>query len=143
MSVRLATKVTGPTSGGPPLLGSAVAVAVGLAVAVAVGLAVAVAVAVGLAVMPPPPCCLANAAEESSSTSTALTVNRTKILFMKHLLYELGALFLRATTFPFSDIVVTSYDLSQPALSIALFTQVPRRGLLGSLHPGSCIAPAA
>jgi hypothetical protein len=74
----LATKVTGPTSGGPPLLGSAVAVAVGLAVAVAV--------AVGLAVIPPPGCCFAKAAEESSSTNTALTANRTKILFMKHLL---------------------------------------------------------
>ena len=65
MSARLAAKVTSGTSGGPPLLGSAVAVAVavGLAVAVAVGLAVAVAVTVGLAVavavaaglaMPPP-----------------------------------------------------------------------------------------
>ncbi len=67
MSARLAAKVTSGISGGPPLLGSAVAVAVavGLAVAVAVGLAVAVAVTVGLAVavavavaaglaMPPP-----------------------------------------------------------------------------------------
>src|SRR5215218_1373647 len=62
MSTRLAAKVTGSTSGGPPALGSAVAVglavavAVGLAVAVAVGLAVAVAVAVavGLAVMASP-----------------------------------------------------------------------------------------
>jgi hypothetical protein len=57
MSVRLAAKVTSSISGGPPLGGSAVAVAVavGLAVAVAVtvGLAVAVAVAAGLA-MPPP-----------------------------------------------------------------------------------------
>jgi hypothetical protein len=101
MSVRLAAKVTGSTSGGPPLLGSAVAVAVGLAVAVAVGLAVAlavavglavavavvVAVAVGLAVIPPPRCCFAKAAEESSSTSTALTLNRSKILFMKHPLH--------------------------------------------------------
>jgi hypothetical protein len=101
MSARLAAKVTGSTSGGPPLLGSAVAVAVGLAVAVAVGLAVAVAVAVGLAVavavvvavavglavIPPPRCCFAKAAEESSSTSTALTLNRSKILFMKHPLH--------------------------------------------------------
>jgi hypothetical protein len=56
MSVRVATQVTGPTSGGPPVVGSGLAVAVGLAVAlavavaVAVGLAVALAVAVGLAV---------------------------------------------------------------------------------------------
>ena len=58
ISVRVATQVTGPTSGGPPVVGSALAVAVALAVAlavavavaVAVGLAVALAVAVGLAV---------------------------------------------------------------------------------------------
>ena len=53
-SARLATKVSGTTSGGPPVAASAVAVglalAVGLAVAVAVGLAVAL--AVGLAVAP-------------------------------------------------------------------------------------------
>ena len=53
-SARLATKVSGTISGGPPVAASAVAVglalAVGLAVAVAVGLAVAV--AVGLAVAP-------------------------------------------------------------------------------------------
>jgi hypothetical protein len=93
ISARLATKVTGPTSGGPPLLGSAVAV--GLAVAVAVGLAVAVAVAVVVAVavaVMPPPCCLAKAAEESSSTSTALATNKSKIFLMKHPLYEPGAL---------------------------------------------------
>jgi hypothetical protein len=51
-SARLATKVSGTTSGGPPVAASAVAVglalAVGLAVAPAVGLAMAV--AVGLAV---------------------------------------------------------------------------------------------
>jgi hypothetical protein len=98
MSVTLAAKVTGSISGGPPLLGSAVAVAVavGLAVAVAVGLAVAVAVAVGLAVavavavglaVMAPPCCSAKAADASSSTSTALMVNRSKIFFMKHPLY--------------------------------------------------------
>jgi hypothetical protein len=67
ISARLANNVTVPTSGGPPLLGStlavAVALAIALAVALAVGLAVAVAVAVGLAVdiavavavLPPPP----------------------------------------------------------------------------------------
>jgi hypothetical protein len=63
ISARLANNVTVPTSGGPPLLGSTLAVAVALAVALAVGLAVAVAVAVGLAVdiavavavLPPPP----------------------------------------------------------------------------------------
>ena len=90
-SVRVATKVTGPTSGGPPVLGNAVAVAVGLAVAVAVGvavavavgLAVAVAVAMGLAVMAPPYCC-AKAAEASSRTSTALTATTSKTFFIKH-----------------------------------------------------------
>jgi hypothetical protein len=94
-SVRVATKVTGPTSGGPPVLGNAVAVAVGLAVAVAVGvavavavgLAVAVAVAVGLAVMAPPRCCFAKAAEASSRTSTALTATTSKTFFIKHPLY--------------------------------------------------------
>jgi hypothetical protein len=89
ISVRVATKVTGPTSGGPPVLGNAVAVAVGLAVAVtvgvavAVGLAVAVAVAVGLPVMAPPYCC-AKAAEASSRTSTALTATTSKTFFIKH-----------------------------------------------------------
>jgi hypothetical protein len=89
ISVRVATKVTGPTNGGPPVVGSAVAVAVGLAVAVAVGVAVAVAVglaaavavAVGLAVIK---CCSAKAAEASSRTSTALIVNRSKTFFIKH-----------------------------------------------------------
>jgi hypothetical protein len=83
MSARLAAKVTGITSGGPPVLGSPVAVALGLAVAVAVavGLAVAVAVAVGLAVIPPR-CCFAKAAEESRSTSTAHAVKRSKSLFL-------------------------------------------------------------
>jgi hypothetical protein len=111
ISARLAAKVTGNTTGGPPLLGSAVAVAVGLAVAVAVGLAVAVAVAVGLAVavavavavglavIPPLRCCSAKAAEESTSTSTALTANRSRIFFMKHPLYApLSAPFFRALT---------------------------------------------
>ena len=91
ISVRVATKVTGPTNGGPPVVGSAVPIAVGLAVAVAmgeavavaVGLAVAVAVAMGLAVMAPPYCC-ANALEASSRTSTALIVNRSKTFFIKH-----------------------------------------------------------
>ena len=73
MSARLAAKVTGITSGGPPVLGSPVAVALGLAVAVAV--------AVGLAVIPPR-CCFAKAAEESRSTSTAHAVKRSKSLFM-------------------------------------------------------------
>jgi hypothetical protein len=51
ISVRVATRVTGPPSGGPPVEGSALAVAVALAVAlaVAVGLAMALALAVGLA----------------------------------------------------------------------------------------------
>ena len=55
ISATLANKVTAPASGGPPVLGNAVAVAVVVAVAVAVAVAVglAVAVAVGLA-MPPP-----------------------------------------------------------------------------------------
>ena len=68
-SVRVATQVSGPTSGGPPVVGSgeavavalavalavvlAVVLAVALAVAVALGLAVALAVAMGLAFMPP------------------------------------------------------------------------------------------
>ena len=63
ISARLANNVTVPTSGGPPLLGSTVAVAVAVVLAVAVVVAVAVAVAVGLAVdiavavavLPPPP----------------------------------------------------------------------------------------
>jgi hypothetical protein len=65
ISARLANNVTVPTSGGPPLLGSTLAVAlvVAVAVEVAVEVAVAVAVAVGLAVdiavavavLPPPP----------------------------------------------------------------------------------------
>ncbi len=97
ISVRLATKVTGSINGGPPLLGSAVAVAVavGLAVAVAVGLAVAVAVAVavGLAVVPPPRCCSAKAADASSKISTALVANRNKSFFtMKHPFHQLGSL---------------------------------------------------
>ena len=72
ISVRVATQVSGPTSGGPPVVGSGEAVAVALAVALAVaealalavglavalalavGLAVALAVAVALAFMPPP-----------------------------------------------------------------------------------------
>jgi hypothetical protein len=74
----------------------AVALAVAEALAVAVGLAVAVAVAVGLAVIPVR-CCFAKAAEENTSTSTAHAVNRSKILFMKHLLY-LGKVPFRATT---------------------------------------------
>src|SRR5215212_3935946 len=45
ISATLAARVTNPTSGGPPLLGSAVALAVG----------VAVDIAVELAVLPPPP----------------------------------------------------------------------------------------
>jgi hypothetical protein len=102
ISATLATKVSGRTSGEPPLFGSAVAVAVavglavavamglavavavavglavavavavGLAVAVAVGLAVAVAVAVGLAVI----YCCAEATGANSNTSTALTLIR-------------------------------------------------------------------
>jgi hypothetical protein len=59
ISVKLANKVTGPTSGGPPLLGSAVVVAVAVAVAVdmevAVAVAVGVAVAVAVEVAIPPP----------------------------------------------------------------------------------------
>src|SRR5829696_7699117 len=77
-SVRVATQVSGPTSGGPPVVGSALAVAVGLAVALAV--------AVGLALMPPSPYCCAKAAEASSRISTALTANTSKIFFIKHLL---------------------------------------------------------
>jgi hypothetical protein len=83
ISVRVATQVTGPTSGGPLVVGSAVAVAVAVglavavAVAVAVGLAVAVAVAVavGLAIIK---CCFAKAAEANSRTSSALTVNKAR-----------------------------------------------------------------
>ena len=91
-SVRVAAKVTGNNIGGPPLLGSAVAVAVGLAVAVAVELAVAVglamavavavAVAVGLALIQEYRC--AEAPGANSKTTTALKVNRSKNLFMKH-----------------------------------------------------------
>jgi hypothetical protein len=75
----VATQVTGPTSGGPLVVGSAVAVAVAVAVGLAV--AVAVAVAVGLAVIK---CCFAKAAEANSRTSTALTVNTSKTFFIKH-----------------------------------------------------------
>ncbi|MFL6031563.1 MAG: hypothetical protein ACJ73Y_02170 [Rubrobacteraceae bacterium] len=65
ISARLANNVSVPTSGGPPLLGSTLAVAlvVAVAVEVAVAIALAVALAVGLAVdiavavavLPPPP----------------------------------------------------------------------------------------
>ena len=65
ISARLANNVSVPTSGGPPLLGSTLAVALVVAVAleVAVAIALAVALAVGLAVdiavelavLPPPP----------------------------------------------------------------------------------------
>jgi hypothetical protein len=77
ISVRVATQVTVPTSGGPLVVGSAVAVAVAVGLAVAV----AVAVAVGLAVIK---CCFAKAAEANSRTSSALTVNRSKTFFIKH-----------------------------------------------------------
>ena len=61
ISARLANNVTVPTSGGPPLLGSTlavalvVAVAVEVAVEVAVAVGVAVDIAVAVAVLPPPP----------------------------------------------------------------------------------------
>src|SRR5215212_1047987 len=65
ISATLATRVTSPTSGGPPVLGSGVALAVALAVALIVALAVALIVALAeelavdialeLAVLPPPP----------------------------------------------------------------------------------------
>ncbi|MFL5991642.1 MAG: hypothetical protein ACJ73W_06580 [Rubrobacteraceae bacterium] len=63
ISARLANNVTVPTSGGPPLLGSTLAVALVVAVAVEVAVEVAVDIAVGLAVdiavavavLPPPP----------------------------------------------------------------------------------------
>src|ERR671938_424172 len=90
ISVRVATKVSGPPSGGPPVVGSALAVAVALAVALAmalalavglamalalaVGLAMALALAVGLAFMAEP-YFWAKAAEANSRTSTARTVN--------------------------------------------------------------------
>ena len=101
ISVRVATKVSGPPSGGPPVVGSALAVAVALAVALAVavalalavglamalalavGLAMALALAVGLAFMPAPYFC-AKAAEANSRTSTALTVNTSKTFFIQH-----------------------------------------------------------
>jgi hypothetical protein len=100
ISTRLATKVTGPASGGPPVLGNgaAVAVAVDVAVAVAVAVGVAVAIAVGVAVavaagvaMPPPYDC-AVATDAKSRTITATTANTSKILFMKHSLHEIAAL---------------------------------------------------
>jgi hypothetical protein len=50
ISVRVATRVTSSPSGGPPVVGSALAVAVALAVALAVAVAIAVALAVALAV---------------------------------------------------------------------------------------------
>src|SRR5215207_1630289 len=78
ISVRVATQVSGPTSGGPPVVGSALAVAVGLAVALAVAMA--------LALMPLSPYVCAKAAEASSTTSTALTPNTSKTFFIKHLL---------------------------------------------------------
>jgi hypothetical protein len=56
--------------------------AVAAAVAVAVGLAVAVAVAV--AVMAPPPYACAKAADANTKTITALTANRSIILFTGH-----------------------------------------------------------
>ena len=50
MSTKVAARVIGPPSAGPPVVGSAVAVAVALALAVEVADAVAVAVALGEAV---------------------------------------------------------------------------------------------
>ena len=102
ISVRVATKVSGPPSGGPPVVGSALAVAVALAVALAVavalalavglamalalavGLAMALALAVGLAFMAEP-YFWAKAAEANSRTSTALTLNTSKTFFIQHL----------------------------------------------------------
>jgi len=115
--------VTGPPSGGPPVVGSAlaVAVAVGLAVALAVavaiavvvalavavalavGLAVALALAVGLAFMAPPPEFCAKAAEASSRRSTALTANTSKTFFMNHLLYSKQMPRIGTTYLSFSD----------------------------------------
>jgi hypothetical protein len=94
-SARTAARANGAVNEEPPVLGSAVAVAVGLAVAVAVGLAVAVAVAVGLVVavavavglaVMAPPCCSARAADANSRTSSALTVTKSNIFFTEHLL---------------------------------------------------------
>jgi hypothetical protein len=106
-------------------------VAVGLAVGLAVAVAVAVALAVGLAAIIPPMCCLAKAAGESSSTSTALTVNRNKILFMKHPLHDSGALQDKHPPFPsgYCGRVVRLVS-THPCLS--LFTQVPGSQILGS-----------
>jgi hypothetical protein len=53
ISATLATKLTSPASGGPPLLGSAVTAADALALALAVELAVDI--AVGWPVLPHPP----------------------------------------------------------------------------------------
>jgi hypothetical protein len=79
ISARLATNVTGSINSGPPVLGS------GLAVAVAVGLAVAVAVAVAVGLADR--CCSAEATGANSKTTTALKANRSRILFMKYLLF--------------------------------------------------------
>jgi len=124
ISVRVATKLSTPPSGAPPVVGSALALALALAVAlavalalglavalaVAVGLAVALALAVGLADMPPP-YFWAEAAEANSNSSTALAANTTKSFFINHLPYlkQMPSLSLWATTYlSFSDIVSTS-----------------------------------
>ena len=81
-SARLATRVSGPASEGPPLLGSAVAVAVAVAVAlpvaleVAVDVEVAVEVAVDMAVW-----WSARATGANSRTSTIAALNRNSTFF--------------------------------------------------------------
>jgi hypothetical protein len=141
ISTRLATKVTGPASGGPPVLGNgaavavavdvavAVAVAVGVAVAIAVGVAVAIAVGVAVAVaagvaMPPPYDC-AMATDAKSKTITATTANTSKILFIKHSLHELGALTLGDHPPSPTRHCGRVVSLESTPSRLALFTQVP------------------
>ena len=110
----------------------AVAVAVGLAVAVAVDMAVelAVAIAVGLAVavavIAEYRCAEATGAK--TKTTIALKAKRNKILFMMHPFTRVGCPLGAAPTFPCSDIVSTSYDLSQPIPSPRPYS--PRLGMI-------------
>jgi hypothetical protein len=127
MSAKLAARVTGNNTGGPPLLGSAVAEALGLALAEALALAVELALIMALAealelalimalaealelalIM-----ALAEALElalicaeatgANSKTTTALKANRSSNFFIKHPLYlSQVPSSVRAPTFPFS-----------------------------------------
>jgi hypothetical protein len=91
ISAKVAAKVSGSTSWGPPVPGSVlalgVAVGLALAVALAVEVAVALAVAVAIAVW-----WVARAPGANSKTITADVVNSNNTFFTKHPFHRVGAL---------------------------------------------------